>query len=42
LGQQLHLVYDAVALSGRMDHDPSIVIAARAAAEALLDAATKP
>jgi AcrR family transcriptional regulator len=42
LGQQLHLIYDAVALSGRMDHDPSIVIAARAAAEALLDAAIKP
>ncbi|HEY0691795.1 MAG TPA: TetR/AcrR family transcriptional regulator [Kribbella sp.] len=42
LGQQLHLIYDAVALSGRMDHDPSTVTAARAAAEALLDAAIKP
>jgi AcrR family transcriptional regulator len=39
LGQQLHLVYDGVALSGRMDHDPAIVTAARAAVEALLDAA---
>jgi AcrR family transcriptional regulator len=42
LGQQLHLVYDGVALSGRMDHDPAVVIAARAAAEALLDAALQP
>jgi len=39
LGQQLHLVYDGVALSGRMDHDPAVVIAARAAVEALLDTA---
>ena len=39
LGQQLHLVYDATALSGRMDHDPAVVIAARAAVEALLDTA---
>jgi len=39
LGRQLHLIYDGASLSARMDHDPASAIAARAAAEALLDAA---
>jgi AcrR family transcriptional regulator len=39
LGRQLHLIYDGASLSARMDHDPSAAVAARAAAEALLDAA---
>jgi AcrR family transcriptional regulator len=38
LGRQLHMIYDGVGLSGRMDRDPAIAIAARAAAEALLAA----
>ena len=40
LGRQLHMIYDGASLSARMDHDPSASVAARAAAEALLDAAT--
>jgi AcrR family transcriptional regulator len=39
LGRQLHMIYDGASLSARMDHDPSSAAAARAAAEALLDAA---
>ena len=39
LGRQLHMIYDGASLSARMDHDPSASLAARAAAEALLDAA---
>src|SRR3984957_18630649 len=39
LGRQLHMIYDGASLSDRMDHDPSASVAARAAAEALLDAA---
>jgi AcrR family transcriptional regulator len=39
LGRQLHMVYDGASLSARMDHDPSAAVAARAAAEVLLDAA---
>jgi len=39
LGHQLHLVYDGASLGARMDRDPSIATAARATAEALLDAA---
>ncbi len=39
LGRQLHMVYDGASQSARMDHDPSACAAARAAAEALLDAA---
>jgi len=39
LGRQLHMLYDGASLSARMDHDPSVSAAARAAAEVLLDAA---
>jgi AcrR family transcriptional regulator len=39
LGRQLHMIYDGASLAARMDHDPSASPAARAAAEALLDAA---
>jgi AcrR family transcriptional regulator len=39
LGRQLHMIYDGASLSARMDHDPAASAAARAAAEALLDAA---
>jgi hypothetical protein len=39
LGRKLHLLYDGAGLSARMDHDPSAAVAARAAAEVLLDAA---
>jgi AcrR family transcriptional regulator len=39
LGRQLHMIYDGASLSARMDRDPSAAVAARAAAEALLDAA---
>jgi AcrR family transcriptional regulator len=39
LGRQLHMIYDGASLSARMDHDPSAAVAARAAAEVLLDAA---
>ncbi|MFZ0666503.1 MAG: TetR/AcrR family transcriptional regulator [Acidimicrobiales bacterium] len=40
LGRQLHLIYDGAGLAGRMDHhDPGIAPSARAAVQALLDAA---
>ena len=39
LGRQLHMIYDGALLSARMDRDPSSAVAARAAAEVLLDAA---
>jgi AcrR family transcriptional regulator len=39
LGRQLHLLYDGAGLTARMDHDPDIAIATRAAVETLLDAA---
>jgi AcrR family transcriptional regulator len=39
LGRQLHVLYDGASQSARMDHDPSVSAAARAAAEVLLDAA---
>lgn len=39
LGRQLHMIYDGSSLSARMDRDPSAAVTARAAAEALLDAA---
>ncbi len=39
LGRQLHLLYDGTGLSVRMDRDPGIAVAARSAAETLLDAA---
>jgi len=39
LGRQLHMIYDGASLSARMDHDPSVSVAARAAAQTLLDAA---
>ena len=39
LGRQLHMIYDGASLSARMDRDPSSAVVARAAAEALLDAA---
>jgi AcrR family transcriptional regulator len=39
LGRQLHMIYDGASQSARMDHDPSASAVARAAAEALLDAA---
>ena len=38
LARQLHLVYDGAGIAAGMDHDPSIAITARAAAESLLDA----
>jgi AcrR family transcriptional regulator len=39
LGRQLHMIYDGASLSARMDRDPAAAVAARAAAEVLLDAA---
>jgi AcrR family transcriptional regulator len=39
LGRTLQLIYDGASLSARMDRDPSAAIAARAAAETLLDGA---
>ena len=39
LGRQLHLLHDGASLSARMDRDPSAAVAAREAAETLLDAA---
>jgi AcrR family transcriptional regulator len=39
LGRQLHMIYDGASLSARMDRDPSVSVASRAAAETLLDAA---
>ena len=41
LGRQLHMIYDGASLSARMDRDPSSSVAARAAAETLLDAARR-
>jgi len=40
LAQQLHLLYDGAGLTARLDHDASTGTAARAAASALLAAAT--
>jgi AcrR family transcriptional regulator len=39
LARQLHLIYDGAGTSARMDRDSSIAIAARAAAQTLIDAA---
>jgi hypothetical protein len=39
LAHQLHLLFDGASQSARMDRDASVSSAARAAAEALLDAA---
>jgi AcrR family transcriptional regulator len=39
LASQLQMIYDGASLSVRMDHDPSIAVAQRAAAEALVQAA---
>jgi AcrR family transcriptional regulator len=39
LGRQLHVLYDGAGLTTRMDHDPGIAIATRAAVETLLDVA---
>jgi AcrR family transcriptional regulator len=41
LARKLHLLYDGVTFSGRMDHDPTASSFAREAAAALLDAAEK-
>jgi AcrR family transcriptional regulator len=40
LGEQLHVLYDGAALAVRMDHDPAIAQAVRAAVTTLLDATT--
>lgn len=40
LGRQLHLLYDGAGVSARMDRDPSSALVSRAAAAALMDAAT--
>lgn len=39
LASQLQLIYDGAGLSARMDRNPAVRVASRAAAEALLDAA---
>jgi hypothetical protein len=39
LAGQLHLLYDGVGISARVDRDPAASVAARAAAAALIDAA---
>jgi AcrR family transcriptional regulator len=39
LGRQLHVLYDGAGLTARMDRDPDIAVAIRAAVETLLDAA---
>jgi AcrR family transcriptional regulator len=39
LGRQLQLLYDGGGLAARMDRDPDVAVAAKAAAEVLLDAA---
>ena len=39
LGRQLHVLYDGAGLTMRMDHDPDIAAATRAAVETLLDSA---
>jgi hypothetical protein len=41
LARELHLLYDGASLSARMDHDASAAVAARSAAEVLVDAAPK-
>jgi AcrR family transcriptional regulator len=41
LGRQLYMIYDGASLSARMDRDPSSAVTARAAAETLLDAASR-
>jgi len=41
LGRQLQLLYDGGGLAAQMDRDPSVGAATRAAAEVLLDAATR-
>ncbi|QZA19325.1 TetR/AcrR family transcriptional regulator [Mycobacterium malmoense] len=41
LGRQLQLLYDGAGLVARMDRDPHAAATAKAAAEALLDAATR-
>ncbi|MEU3188279.1 TetR/AcrR family transcriptional regulator [Streptomyces sp. NPDC006923] len=41
LAHQLHMLYDAAVLSGRMDRDPSAATSARDAAAVLYDAAPK-
>lgn len=40
LGAQLHLLYDGGSIAANLDRDPAIATASRAAAQALLDAAT--
>ncbi len=42
LARQLQLIYDGASLSARMDHDPSLAVAQRAAAAALVQAAIAP
>jgi AcrR family transcriptional regulator len=39
LGRQLHMLYDGASMAARMDHDPAVALAARAAAATLLDTA---
>ena len=39
LARRLHLIYDGASISARMDGDPDVAVASRAAAEILLDAA---
>jgi AcrR family transcriptional regulator len=39
LARQLHMLYDGAGQSARMDRDPTIAVAARAAAQTLIDAA---
>lgn len=41
LARQLQLLFDGAGLAARMDRDPHVASAARAAAEVLLDAATR-
>lgn len=42
LARRLHLLYDGASLAAGLDHDPTSAVSARAAAAALLDAATAP
>jgi hypothetical protein len=41
LGRRLQLLYDGGGLAARMDRDPNVAVAAKAAAEILLDAAVR-
>ncbi len=41
LARQLQLLFDGGGLAARMDRDPNVAAAAKAAAEVLLDAATR-